>query len=398
MNRPQHAAVRSLTSLYCLHQAAYYFAIGGLGAFAVTYLTSRGFSSSVVGVILATTNILSFLLQPVIGSHADKTSIVWLQKILPRFILIAFASLAAVEFLTLPQALTAFLYIAGYLAFSITTPLYNPLCAYYSQHGHHINYGAGAGVGSLAFSFASLTFGFIIARLGTRAMMLVVFAFLVLLLVFMLRYPKIKPEKAASSLSQQKSLSMFAFAKRYKWFMVTMLGVICLAACHAMAENFMIHQFSCIGGGSENVGIALFLACTMAAPVSLFFERIQRHISIVLLMRLSGFFYILKAVLFIYASSIVSIYLIELLQVCTYAFLYPSLYYLVIRRIQPEDMAKGQTLASSMFTLGMALGNSLGGIAIEHFGLEMMFALAACIAGIGTLLVNLCVAKKDAPV
>ena len=61
-------------------------------------------------------------------------------------------------------------------------------------------------------------------------------------------------------------------------------------------------------------------------------------------------------------------------------------------------MAKGQTLASSMFTLGMALGNSLGGIAIEHFGLEMMFVLAACIAGIGTLLVNLCVAKKDAPV
>lgn len=160
----------------------------------------------------------------------------------------------------------------------------------------------------------------------------------------------------------------------------------------------MIHQFSRIGGGSENVGIALFLACTMAAPVSLFFERIQRHINIVLLMRLSGFFYILKAVLFIFASSIISIYLIELLQVCTYAFLYPSLYYLVIRRIQPEDMAKGQTLASSMFTLGMALGNSLGGIAIEHFGLEMMFALAACIAGIGTLLVNLCVAKKDVPV
>ena len=177
--------------------------------------------------------------------------------------------------------------------------------------------------------------------------------------------------------------------------MVTMAGVVCLAACHAMAENFLIQLFTRIGGGSEHVGVALFLACITAAPFMIFFECIQRRIGVRILLRLTGFFYIAKAVLLIFAPSIPAIYLIELLQTCTYGFLYPSLYYLVLQRVHAADMAKGQTLASSMFTLGIALGNSLGGVALECFGLNIMLVLAACIACIGTTLINLTIAGSD---
>ena len=40
---------RPLTTLYCLHQACYFFAIAGIGAFAVTYLMDRGFAASQIG-------------------------------------------------------------------------------------------------------------------------------------------------------------------------------------------------------------------------------------------------------------------------------------------------------------------------------------------------------------
>ena len=62
---------RSLTPLYCLHQAAYFFAMAGISAFAVTYLMNRGFGSAQIGIMLATTNILSCILQPLIGSYVD---------------------------------------------------------------------------------------------------------------------------------------------------------------------------------------------------------------------------------------------------------------------------------------------------------------------------------------
>ena len=62
----------------------------------------------------------------------------------------------ALEFISLPQPVSGALYVMGSLSFSITLPLCNSLCAYYSRHGSHVNYGAGSGVGSLSFSFGSL--------------------------------------------------------------------------------------------------------------------------------------------------------------------------------------------------------------------------------------------------
>ena len=135
-----HPSRRSLTPLYCLHQAVYFFAMAGIGAFAVTYLISRGFGAAQIGVMLAATNILSCLLQPMIGSHADKTSLAWLQKIIPGFMIIAIGAVAAIELLALPKAFTGVLYILGYLTFSITIPLYNPLCAHYTRNGFSVDY------------------------------------------------------------------------------------------------------------------------------------------------------------------------------------------------------------------------------------------------------------------
>ena len=396
MNSTPSCAKRSLTPLYCLHQAAYFFAISGVGAFAVTYLMNRGFDTAQIGVILASSNILSCILQPTIGSYVDRTSVARLQVIIPGCLIASFAMLGAIELFALPQLLMGVLYIFGYLAFSITIPLCNSLCAYYTRIGCQVNYGAGSGVGSLSFSFGSLAFGYIIAQLGTRAMILVVLLFLVIQLALVLRYPKVQPNSASAGIAQaEDSISLFAFMRRYKLFMLTMIGVVCLAACHAMAENFLIQIFTRIGGGSENVGITLFLACITAAPAQLYFERIQRRISVVVLLRICGFFYIAKAILLIFATTVTSVYLIGLLQTVTYGFLYPPLYYLALQRIAPADMGKGQTLGSAMFSLGMALGNSLGGVAVEQLGLNAMLAIAAGIAIVGTMLINGTVSRRD---
>ena len=391
-------AARNLTPLYCLHQAAYFFAMSGVSAFAVTYLMSRGFDTALIGVMLATTNIFSCVLQPTIGSYVDRTSYARLQVIVPSCLIAAFIMLGAIELLNLPLALVGALYILGNLAFSITLPLCNSLCAYYTRKGSHVNYGAGSGIGSLSFSFGSLAFGYIIASLGMSAMIFIVLAFLLVQLLLIMRYPRIDPnERSASTENASDSLSLFAFARRYKFFMLTMLGVVLVSACHAMAENFLIQVFTRIGGGSEHVGVCLFLACITAAPAQIYFERIQRRVSVVTLLRLTGIFYIAKAVLLIFATSITSVYVIGLLQTVTYGFLYPPLYYLVIQRIAAKDMAKGQTLASATFVLGLALGNSLGGVILSRFGINPMLAMAAAIACAGTLLINAVIDKKDIP-
>ncbi len=385
-----------LTPLYCLQQAGYFFAIAGIGAFAVTYLMDKGFAASQIGLMLASTNILSCALQPLIGSFVDRRSMALLPRIILGFLCTALICFSSIELLAFPLAVTGAVFIVGSLCFSITVPLSNSLCAYYSQIGCRIDYGMGSGVGSLCFSFASLIIGYIIAGLGTSFMMAFCLMFIVLEIVVVTRYPRIEDSAAGGHrASASSSLSLPAFCLRYRRFLLTMLGVMCLAACHAMAENYLINVFDRIGGGSEHVGIALFLACTTAAPFLLFFEKIQKKTGVVILLRLAGLSYVLKAALLLFAPSIVSVYLIELLQTCTYGFLYPPLYYLVRERIASADTAKGQTVASALYTLGTALGNSLGGTVIDAFSLGAMLALAAGIAAAGTLLINFTIAKAD---
>jgi len=386
----------NLTPLYCLQQAAYFFAIAGIGAFSVTYLMDKGFAAAQIGMMLASTNILSCALQPVIGSYVDRRSMGLLPRIILGFLCAALICFSFIELLSFPLAVKGLLFIIGSLCFSITVPLSNSLCAYYSQSGCRIDYGMGSGVGSLCFSFASLIIGYIIAGLGTRFMMAFCLLFIILEIVLVTRYPRIEEGASGSHRTiAPSSLSLPAFCLRYRRFLLTLLGVMCLAACHAMAENYLINIFERIGGGSEHVGIALFLACTTAAPFLLFFERIQKKTGVVMLLRFAGLFYVLKASLLLFAPSIVSVYLIELLQTCTYGFLYPPLYYLVRERVASADTAKGQTIASALYTLGTALGNSLGGTVIDVFSLGAMLALAAGIAAAGTLLINFTIAKAD---
>ena len=387
---------RPLTVLYCLHQAAYFFAIAGIGAFAVTYLMDRGFAAAQAGMMLALTSVCSCALQPVIGSYVDRRSMALLAGIIRRFLITALLSFLSIELVHPPLVITAILFVLGSLTFSITVPLSSSLCAYYSQNGHHIDYGMGSGVGSLSFSFASLIIGYMIAARGSSFMMCFCLMFIVIEILMMLRYPKIDSGASqASSRAASSSLSLAAFCRRYRRFILTLLGVMLLAACHAMAENYLIQIFTRLGGGSEHVGTALFIACTTAAPFLLFFERIQRRTGVVRLIRLAGIFYIAKAVLLILAPTIGSVYLIVLLQTCTYGFLYPPLYYFAGQRVSPADTAKGQTMASSLYTLGTALGNSLGGTVIDYFSLNAMLALAACLALLGMLLVNFMITKAD---
>ncbi|MBQ4265112.1 MAG: MFS transporter [Clostridia bacterium] len=391
-----HLPKRRLTTLYCLHQASYFFAIAGIGAFSVTYLMDKGFAASQIGLIVAMTNICSCALQPIIGSYVDRRSMSLLAGIILRFLGVALLSFISIEAICPPLAVTAVLFVIGSLTFSITVPLSSSLCAYYSQNDYHIDYGMGSGVGSLSFSFASLLIGYMIAARGSSFMMRFCLMFIVAQMFFMLRYPKIEEaNRRAYRTSASSSLSLAAFCRRYRMFLLTLVGVMFLAACHAMAENYLIHLFTRLGGGSEHVGTALFIACITAAPFLLFFERIQRKTGVCILMRLAGLFYAAKAVLLILAPTIGSVYLIVLLQTCTYGFLYPPLYYFAGKCVSKADTAKGQTVASSLYTLGAALGSSLGGTVIDYFSLNAMYALAALIALAGTLLINLAISKAD---
>ena len=390
---------KSLTLRYCLHQCAYWAASAGIITFATTFLLAKGFPASQVGTLLACGSVLSGLTQPALAAKADraKTSIlVPLMVGLTTVSILAF-SLLLLDFL--PPFLFALLYLVGVWSFDAMIPLTNSISVYYNELGRPINYGLGRGVGSFAYSLAALSMGYVIEELGPDWMIYIILLLLPLCIFIVLGYPKVAAPQHTTlgqhveELPAPCSLPVFFF--RYRWYCVSLLGVLLLAMFHAMTENYLIAIMGRLGGDSRHVGIALFIATVAEAPVLFFFSQVRTKISDHWLLRLAGFSFLLKSLLFLVAPTVPFLYATQLLQMTSYAFLSPVQVYYANEKVAQEDMVKGQAFITASYTLGCAMGNLTGGQLLERYGVSAILIAGVFIAAAGTLVRLLTVERKD---
>lgn len=388
---------KNLTLRFSLQQMLYWALYAGPISFAAAYLLDKGFRPAQVGVVLACANFGSCLLQPVLASYADRVRRPVLPGLLTALAAMSFCSFAAMQLLSPPLPLFAALYLLGVLSFDVMVPLLNSLSVYYSLRNYTINYGIGRGVGSLAFSAAALAVGYVMEFAGADWMPRMELALLVLFILVTLGYPKADgalPETCKGE-ERGKGCTLGVFFLRYKWYNLSLLGVLFLAMFHAMTENYLIEIVRRLGGDSGSVGVALFVATLVEAPVLFYFGRIHGRFSSSTLLKVSGVMFTLKAVLFMAAGSIPAIYGIEVLQFITYALLSPVQVYYAQERVGPEDMVKGQSMATASYALGCALGNLAGGQLIGSFGVTAMLTAGVGMAAAGTLILFLTLGRRD---
>ena len=388
---------KSLTLRFSLQQMLYWALYAGPISFAATYLLDKGFPPAQVGVVLACANFGSCLLQPVLASYADRVRRPVLPGLLMALASVSFCGFAAMQMLSPPLPVFAALYLLGVLSFDVMVPLLNSLSVYYSLRNYTINYGIGRGVGSLAFSAAALVVGYVMELAGADWMPRIELVLLALFILVTLGYPKVDGALPAADDGRKirKGCPLGVFFPRYKWYNLSLMGVLFLAMFHAMTENYLIEIVRRLGGDSGSVGVALFVATLVEAPVLFYFNRIHRRFSSSTLLKISGVMFTLKAVLFMAADSIPGIYRIEVLQCVTYAFLSPAQVYYAQERVAPEDMVKGQSMATASYALGCALGNLAGGQLIGSFGVTAMLTAGAAMAAAGTLVLFLTLGRRD---
>ncbi|MGN1267769.1 MAG: MFS transporter [Dorea sp.] len=387
---------KRLTLRYSIYQLIYFSFSAGISAFAATYLLEKGFNTTQIGMILSVSNLLACFLQPLIGDVVDRFK----KFVLPQLVAVIFIGvilcLGTIEFLKPPLGIFGFLYGTALFLASITNSLNNSLCAYYTNRDIPINYGVGQGVGSLSFSFASLGYGYVMALLGVKWMIWIVLILAAMLVIVVLGYPKISDGKRTFNSEEtdialktsEERVSIIEFFGKYKLFVCTLVGVMLIAMCHTMSENYFIAIFKRMGGGSENVGAAMFVACISAVPFYMFFEKLRKKHDLRIFMKASGVFFMLKMILLIFATQVWHVYLIQLLQTFTYGFVYQPLYYLARQSVSEADLVKGQAVTIAFYTLGGAVGSFVGGRIIDLWGVEKMLWLAFVIAFAGTVIIN----------
>ena len=384
---------KNLTARYSVTQIFYSAVYSGSTAFATTYLLGRGMAPGLAGALLACSGLLACLTQPFMASYADRAKNFVLPRMMVGLSLLCILCFSLQLMPGLPLLAAGILYVLGVWCGDAMAPLVNALCVACNDAGYTTNFGIARGLGSAASAVGALSLGHIIAKLGNTWMFALFIALEIVSMVAIAGFPNL-PKSLPVQGRKENSCTIREFFVKYRWFSLSLLGIGFLAMFHCMIENYMIAIMQRLGGNSSHVGTALFISCISGAPVIFCFQFFRRRCKVTTLMLISAFSFLVKAVLVYFAPSITAIYLIQLMQTCTYAILCPAQVYYASEKIHVSDMVKGQAFLTAIFSLGCSAGSFLGG-QLLNFSVDIMLMAGIVTAGIGTVILILTVNKSD---
>lgn len=390
--------ILSLDIKYSAIQVFYFGIYAALLGYASVYLLGKGFSNSVIGIALATANAIAVFMGPAVATFSDKNKHIELRKIVTGFIF-AMAVLSASILLLGEGTIILLCVFIGIATLHLTImPLLNSMAFIFEKHGIEINYGLGRGLGSATYALVSFVLGYLVKDYGVDIFP-IVYLTINILLIFVVYTFVVPANERRDNVREEvkeepKQLSFLAFCKRYKRFIIFVLGLIFVYFTHVMISNFFIQIITPIGGTESNMGIAISLAAIMELPTMLFFNKIREKISCSTLIRFAVIMFAIKHILIFIAPNIIVIYIAQTLQMLSYAILIPASVYYANQTIEKSDSIKGQSMVTAAITAGGIISNLIGGVLLDAISVKNVLLIGVGVSIVGALIVSFSVQNK----
>ena len=158
-----------------------------------------------------------------------------------------------------------------------------------------------------------------------------------------------------------------------------------LSACFAyqVVEN--------VGGGSEEMGIMLFVAAISGGAALWLYDPVRKFLPTRVWLYIAGALFTLRALLVFLAPSSGALYLAYAVPTDT-VLLAASVRY-VHEHTPPEDANKAQSLITLTMSAGGIASCLLGGLVLEYLTVSTSLLLGALFAALGMVLL-LCIRKQ----
>lgn len=391
--------ILSLDIKYSTIQVLYFGIYVSLMGYASVYLLVKGFSNSVIGIALAISSAIAIFIEPVVADFSDKNKHIELRKIVAG-IVIAMAILSASILLLGKGTIILLCVFVGIATLhSILMPLLNSMAFAFERYGIEINYGLGRGLGSATYAIVSLALGYLAEKFGVDIFPIVYLA-MNILLIFVV-YTFIVPANERKELSKEQikeeenQLSFISFCKRYKKFVIFVLGLILVYFTHVIINNFFIQVITPIGGTESNMGIAVFIQAIVELPVMIFFNNIRKKFSYISLIRFAVIMFAVKHILTFMAPNIIVIYIAQAFQMLSYAILIPASVYYANQVIEKSDAIKGQSMVTIAITASGIIANLVGGLLLDIISVHNVLLIGVGISIIGALIVIFSIKNKN---
>ena len=386
------------TVKYTLLNAAYFAAFCTLHAYAAVYLLSQGFNNTEVGILLAVSNIVSAILQPLIASVIDRPGRLTNRNFILISVLIILGGSVILMLIPGNKVLIFIVYATIYMIQFAYQPVMTALCFEYQKAGCDIFYGLARGLGSASFAVTSIFIGRIVENGGVSILLKVNIATMIIsaLTIFFFRKPDggVESEKKeAVNPSDAMHNSIKTFARTYPAFVLFLLGTICFFFAHNMINDFMIQIIRSLGGNETELGYANFLQAILELPVMALIGIVLKKISADRLLIISGVAFFIKILILVFAGGMPQMYLSQSFQLFAYAIFIPAGAYYVSSTMEELDQVKGQAFITSAITIGGVFSNFISGVILDHAGIKTMLITGTAVCAVGVVVTFIAMTK-----
>ncbi|MBQ2612692.1 MAG: MFS transporter [Methanobrevibacter sp.] len=372
-----------------------YFSLNCISlSYVVFYLGMFGFQDHTIGTIVSISAVIGFVLQGMLGRIID-THPKWYWRnlliVLGIFVLIVCGLILICQLINIGSLMLGGLYAVFIIITLGMGPLVNTSSFYYTAHGRPVNFGVARGIGSVVFAAVSYIIGVFSAQMGV--IFIPIFGVVVSLLFILstIILPDLGSAYASGDMQSSSKTSLVSrdFIQRNKYFILMALGICMVLILHNIVNSFLIRMVENVGGTSDALGIALAIAAICEIPVLFLYESFVKrfNISSKFLIFLACMFFVIRGILYLFATSVIIIYAVQILQSVTFALLIASKTHYADEGVGEEDKATGQSIMSMTEASGMVLGSAVGGWALSLGGINMMYIVGIGFAVVGSLLV-----------
>lgn len=358
---------------YRIMHGCYWIVCGVCFCYLAFYLSGYGYSASEIGVISALIGVVSAVLQPALGRLADRNSKYgWKPQLT---VLISVCCIVLVLLLICNKKIvTGILFVILLVTINCICPLLNSISSYYELKGVHVDFGVARSCGSASYAVVTLIIGYLTTAFGVKAIPVSMILVPVVMLVVLRSMPYDAEESVIShtAASEKKTgRKKENFIQKYPAFCVILVASLLTFSVHNVTTIFLLQMIENVGGNSGHMGTALSIAAAAEMPAIFLFSHITKKIQPTSLMIIAGASYAVKMVLFMIAGNVAMIYVIHLLQFCSYGFYAPSTVRFAEDCMHEEDRVTGQAMMTMTTTLSSVIGSLLGGWMIDSYGMTV---------------------------
>lgn len=383
---------------YIAINVLYFCVFCSVHGYAAVILLDRGFSNALVGITLAVANILSALGQPFIAGIVDKSRIITNRRV----IMVSSAVLIfAVLSLLFVRENIVLIFIIFALVYALQFIYQSNMIAMnfeYQRAGCNINFGLARGLGSAGFAISSGILGTFVEKDGTDVLLYFTIAALTALIIVTYFYKKPATVGQTASESDSKgpggsvqSAGALEFFRKYKRFMLFILGTAFCFFSHNMLNDYLIQIIKNLGGGESQLGYATFLAAILELPMMALIGIALKRIKTNKVLIFSAVFFLIKNIIMLLATDMFGMYLSQACQFFAYAVFIPTAAYYADAVMEAQDKVKGQAFINSAITLGGVFSSLICGKILDVAGVPAMLITGTVVCLAGLLIISFAV-------